>query len=145
MPQHVPGQPADATTQGFNWDDPANRAEIDRLRDCIDIITRCRNIAAQEVDSIDDGESLLAVATARRMDLLANLPPFPLPGTLAPVGLWDLTVFFAFWQASLTYMSTPITVSVQGPPTVDHPDGIVPVTDSILNVFRRIMSGVGTW
>lgn len=145
MPQHVPGQPADATSEGFDWNNPLNAQEVARLRDTLDIITRCRNVAAQEVDSIDDGSALLAVANARGMDLLAKLPPFPLPGTLAPVGLWDLTVFLTFWQASLTYMSTPITVNVQGPPTEGNPSGVVPVTDTILDVFRRIMSGVGTW
>lgn len=139
MPQHVPGQPADATTVGFDWNNPLNAGEVGRLQETLDIITRCRRVASDEVDAVDNGVSLLAVATARHLDLLANLPPFPLPGQLAGLKLADLRIFFAFWQASLVWMSSPQTV-----PVTDS-TGTTNVTDTPLAVFRRVMDGVGTW
>jgi len=134
MPQHVPGQPADATSVGFDWSNPLNRAEVDRLRECLDILTHCRSIAESEVQAVNDGVALLHVANARQMDLLVNLPPFPLPGELAPLQLADLTVFFAFWQASLAWMSSPQTVPVT------TPAGTANVTATPLDVFRKVMS-----
>lgn len=137
MPQHVPGQPADATTTGFDWNNPLNAAEKARLAETIDILTAARRVARVEVESFNDGEDLLETAQARRLDLLVNLPPFPLPGTLAPVTLADTTVFFAFWQAMYQWLGSNQTVPVT------TAEGTANVTSKPLDVFRKFMSSPG--
>jgi hypothetical protein len=142
MPAHTPGQPADATTTGFDWTHPLNRAEVDRLRPVLDVLTRVRKIAATEDASAVDGRQVLEVALSRGLDRLAHLPPFPLPGDLADLTLADLTVFMAFWKANLQWMTAEQTVVVEFPAPPVGP-GPVPVTASPLAVFRRVMAGSG--
>lgn len=143
MPQHVPGEPANALSEGFDYTNPLNAGEVSRLRDTLDILTRCRVIAANEVAAADSGSSLLAIATARELDYVTKLPPFPLPGELAPLGLFDLTVFMAAWKASLDWLKQTQQITIQTPPTPENPTGLQTISVIPLDVFRRVMSGVG--
>lgn len=134
---------ADATTAGFDWYDPSNRKEIERHQPTLELLRRVRKIAAAEDASAVDGTQVLQVALARGLDLLANLPPFPLPGAdLADLTLADLTKFLAFWRANLAWMQTPQAVTVEYPAPPAGP-GTVEVIDTPLAVFRRVMAGSG--
>ena len=153
---HVPGNPANGTTIGFDWSNTnqgptGNGRVIDSYQETLQIIDQCRSVAKDEVQAVEDGVSLLAAVTARNLTALTNLPPFPLPGLNAGLSLTNASQFFAMWQASLVWMSSPQTVTMTiAVPNSDgtynlNADGSlvttsVSVTDTPLNIFRRFMS-----
>jgi hypothetical protein len=141
MATHTPGDPANATTEGFDWNDNRNLNERSRLAPAIDLITKVRKLIATEVSSDKDGSDLLATVIARRLDLLENLPPFPLAGTNADLSLDDLRACLVVWGSMKAWMSTPQQFTALGPPSDGYPDGTpMPFTVAPLDLFRRVMT-----
>lgn len=142
MPQHVPGTHADGTTEGFKWDnEPLNGPEIARLAPVVNIITRVRKLLAVEEWSDKEGGSLLNVIASRRLDLLANLCPFPMNGTNSDLTLDDLRKVLVVWPAMKTWMTTEQTFTTYGPPSDGHPDGTPIQFQAVpLDLFRKVMT-----
>jgi hypothetical protein len=141
MATHTPGDPANATTEGFDWNDNRNLNERSRLAPAVDLITKVRRLIATEVSSDKDGSDLLATVMARRLDLLENLPPFPLAGTNADLSVDDLRECLVVWKAMKDWMTAPREFTALGPPSTDHPAGTpMPFTVAPLDLFRRVMT-----
>jgi hypothetical protein len=138
---HVPGTPANATTLRFDWSDPRNLRERERLAPVVELISKVRKLIATEVASDKDGSDLLSTVIARRLDLLEKLPPFPLAGANADLSLDDLRACLVVWGSMKAWMSTPREFTALGPPSADHPAGTpMPFTVAPLDLFRRVMT-----
>ncbi len=147
---HVPGQPANAWSIGFDWNNKAtattgdhagNGLEIARLAPVVDIISKVRKLLAVEEWSDKEGGSLLATIASRRLDLMVNLCPFPMDGTNADLTLDDLRMVMVVWPAMKQWMTTSQTFQAIGPPSDGYPDG-TPFSFSCvpLDLFRKVMT-----
>ena len=119
----------------FVWDTPEGRAAAPQYASFMTLLSIIRATLAMEDDSATKGAHLLGVLLAKGFDSLDNLPPFPLPGDHADVKASTLAISMAFWVAMETWLQSPQTV------TVATAGGAVPVTDTPLTVFRRLMPG----
>jgi hypothetical protein len=98
----------------FNWNTPEGVALQAKCGRAFDALTRVREAAKVEYGSTDGIDTAVEGVLARGLDLLANLPPFPLPGTLASLSLEDLPKALAVAIAHKTWCRTELDLTPYG-------------------------------
>lgn len=134
---HTPGQPATGWSTGFDWDDPANRKERERMAGELDFLSGLAGTARDLVRVADKLDTVFGAVEANGYVWRHFLPPFPLPGTLAPMQLADVgaALPIAQWLHGLLTTEAEFTAYVEGQP--------VPIRVKPLEVIRRIAKAGG--
>jgi hypothetical protein len=134
---HTPGQPATGWSTGFDWTADANRRERERMAGELHFMSSLAATARDLTAVADKLDTVFGSVEASGYVWRHYLPPFPLPGTLAPMQLADVGAALpvAQWLHALLTTETEFTVYVEGQP--------VPVTAKPLDVIRRIAKAGG--
>jgi hypothetical protein len=134
---HTPGQPATGWSTGFDWAADANRKERERMVGELDFMTKLTSIARDLVAVADKLDTVFGSVEANGYAWRYYLPPFPLPGTLAPLRIEDVGMGLpiAVWLHGLLHATTDFTVYVEGQPVV--------IPAKALEVIRRIAKAGG--
>jgi hypothetical protein len=134
---HTAGQPATGWSTGFDWDDDRNRKEKQRMSGELDFMSGLSATARDLVKVADKLDTVFGNVEASGYVWRHYLPPFPLPGTLAPMRLEDvgMALPIAQWLYGLLTTDTTFTVYVEGE--------AVEVTAKPLEVIRRIAKAGG--
>ena len=109
----------DGINNKFDWNNAANsnitQEELTLLREqsakAFDLLTKIRNAATELVDVLDTTGSYINTVIANGYDHTTLLPPFPLPGTLAPLPLSSLNPGLYIFGALQQFLNTPLTTS----------------------------------
>ena len=138
---HKPGEPADGWSIGFNWNDPLNRAVVASFAGESKFFSGVVTLAKQVVAVVDSLNTVLGQVKANDYADRDKLPPFPLDGTLAPLGLVDVTVGLGAVSTLLSWALTPVKFPQYDQTTGDviaNPPAVAPI-----DVLRRIAKAGG--
>ncbi len=130
---YVEGQPVNGWTTGFPWKPEELKAPFNAD---LDNMTKVVNVAKELVSVIDKLDTVIGDVQANGYEDRANLPPFPLPGTLASLKLSDLTVANQAVATLLEWATKPVAFvqfdAETGDP-IPNPPTVRPI-----DVLRRI-------
>lgn len=133
---HTAGQPATGWSTGFDWEAPENRRTKEKFAADLDNMTKVAKMAAEIVALVDKLDTVLGDVQANDYVDRENLPPFPLPGTLASLKLPDLTVAFGAATSLLGWANTAYAF-----PQFDQETGdaiVSPPALKPIDVLRRV-------
>ena len=106
----------DGIVNVFDWNNPPEGTNLALLQaksqKAFDLLTKIRNLATELADVLDSAGNAIANVQANGLDHTDNLPPFPLPGTLAPLPLSTLNPGLYIFGALQAFLNTPITTSI---------------------------------
>lgn len=134
---HQPGQPATGWSAGFEWDHADNRKEKERLAGELDFMSGLAATARDLVRVADQLDTVFGAVEANGYVWRHFLPPFPLPGSLAPMRIEDVGAALPIsqWLHALLTTEREFTAYVEGVP--------VAVTVKPIDVIRRLAKAGG--